>query len=114
MSDNYENFNSRTAYNYLRTVREMADYGSKEQFQGNSSKQDGVYFPFMPGHLVLMSNALTYILSGFVILAAMIWLILQSRHGRVRISGIAINTGWLIGTMAVMTLLSWCMVSLTT
>ncbi|MGL6217737.1 MAG: M20/M25/M40 family metallo-hydrolase, partial [Lacrimispora sphenoides] len=84
MSDNYENFNPRTAYNYLRTVREMADYSAKEQFQGNSSKQDGVYFPFMPGHLVLMSNAVAYILSGFVVLAAMLWLILQSRRGRVR------------------------------
>lgn len=112
MSDNYENFNPRTAYNYLRTVREMADYSAKEQFQGNSSKQDGVYFPFMPGHLVLMSNAVAYILSGFVVLAAMLWLILQNRRGRVRFRGIAISTGQLIGTIAVMTLLSWCIASL--
>ncbi|WP_461612946.1 M20/M25/M40 family metallo-hydrolase [Clostridium sp. Marseille-QA1073] len=114
MSDNYENFNPRTAYNYLRTVREMADYSAKEQFQGNSSKQDGVYFPFLPGHLVLMSNTVAYILSGFVVLAALLWLILQIRHGRVRISGIAISTGRLIEIMAVMTLLSWCIVTLTT
>lgn len=114
MSDNYENFNPGTAYNYLRTVREMADYSAKEQFQGNSSKQDGVYFPFMPGHLVLMSNAVAYILSGFVVLAAMLWLILQSRRGRVRFRGIAISTGQLIGTIAVMTLLSWCIASLAT
>lgn len=114
MSDNYENFNPRTAYNYLRTVREMADYSAKEQFQGNSSKQDGVYFPFFPGHLVLMSNTVAYILSGFVVLAALLWLILQIRHGRVRISGIAISTDRLIETMVVMTLLSWCIVSLAT
>lgn len=114
MSDNYENFNPRTAYNYLRTVQEMADYSAKEQFQGNSSKQDGVYFPFLPGHLVLMSNTEAYTLSGFVGLADLFWLILQIRHGRVRISGIAISTGWLIVTMAVMTLLSWCIVSLAT
>ncbi|HAG44175.1 MAG TPA: hypothetical protein DCL31_13690 [Clostridium sp.] len=114
MSDNYENFNLRTAYNYLRTVREIADYSAKEQFQGNSSKQDGVYFPFLPGNLVLMSNTVAYILSGFVVLAALLWLILQIRHGRVRISGIAISTGRLIETMAVMTLLSWCIVTLTT
>jgi len=114
MSDNYENFNPRTAYNYLKTVREMADYSAKEQFQGNSSKQDGVYFPFLPGHLVLMSNTVAYILSGFAILAALLWLILQIRHGRVRISGIAISTVRLIETMAVMTLLSWCIVTLTT
>ena len=114
MSDNYENFNSRTAYNYLKTVREMADYSAKEKFQGNSSKQDGVYFPFLPGHLVLMSNTVAYILSGFVVLAALLWLILQIRHGRVRISGIAISMGRLIETMAVMTLLSWCIVTLTT
>lgn len=114
MSDNYENFNPRTAYNYLKTVREMADYSAKEQFQGNSSEQDGVYFPFLPGHLVLMSNTVAYILSGFVVLAALLWLILQIRHGRVRISGIAISTGRLIETMAVMTLLSWCIVTLTT
>ena len=114
MSDNYENFNPGTAYNYLRTVREMADYSAKEQFQGDSSKQDGVYFPFMPGHLVLMSNAVAYILSGFVVLAAMLWLILQSRRGRVRFRGIAISTGQLIGTIAVMTLLSWCIASLAT
>lgn len=114
MSDNYENFNPRTAYNYLKTVREMADYSAKEQFQGNSSKQDGVYFPFLPGHLVLMSNTVAYILSGFVVLAALLWLILQIRHVRVRISRIAISTGQLIETMAVMTLLSWCIVTLTT
>lgn len=114
MSDNYENFNPRTAYNYLKTVGEMADYSAKEQFQGNSSKQDGVYFPFLPGHLVLMSNTVAYILSGAVVLAALLWLILQIRHGRVRISGIAISTGRLIETMAVMTLLSWCIVTLVT
>jgi len=114
MSDNYENFSPRTAYNYLKTVQEMADYSAKEQFQGNSSKQDGVYFPFLPGHLVLMSNTAAYILSGFVVLAALLWLILQIRHGRVRISGIAISTGRLIETMAIMTLLSWCIVTLTT
>lgn len=112
MSDNYENFNSRTAYNYLRTVREMADYNAKEQFQRNSSRQDGVYFPFLPGHLVLMSNTVAYILSGFVVLAALLWLILQIRQDRVRINGIAISTGWLIVTMAFMTLLSWCIVLL--
>jgi len=114
MSDNYENFNPRTAYNYLKTVREMADYSAKEQFQSNSSKQDSVYFPFLPGHLVLMSNTVAYILSGFVVLAALLWLILQIKHGRVRISGIAISMGHLIETMAVMTLLSWCIVTLTT
>lgn len=114
MSDNYENFNPRTAYNYLKTVREMADYSAKEQFQSNSSKQDGVYFPFLPGHLVLMSNTVAYILSGFVVLAALLWLILQIKHSRVRISGIAISTGRMIETMAVMTLLSWCIVTLIT
>ncbi|ARC86168.1 M42 glutamyl aminopeptidase family protein [Clostridium argentinense CDC 2741] len=114
MSDNYESFNPRTAYNYLKTVQEMADYSAKEQFQSNSSKQDGVYFPFLPGHLVLMSNTVAYILSGFVVLAALLWLILQIKHGRVRISGIAISMGHQIETMAVMTLLSWCIVTLTT
>ncbi|MGL6220317.1 MAG: hypothetical protein ACRC36_19890, partial [Lacrimispora sphenoides] len=44
----------------------------------------------------------------------MLWLILQSRRGRVRFKGIAINTGQLIGTIAVMTLLSWCITSLAT
>lgn len=114
MSDNFENFNPRTVYNYLKTVREMADYSAKEQFQGSSSKQDGVYFPFLPGNLVLMSNTVAYILSGFVVLAVLLWLILQIKHGRVRISGIAISMGHLIETMAVMTLLSWCIVTLTT
>ncbi len=113
-SDTVENLDRGTAYNFLQTAMEMADYAAHVPFEGGRTNQDGVYFTLLPGHLLLMSDVTAYALSGFVVLAALAWLVFQIRSGRVRFSQVAGGTGWLLGSIAVLTLLSWGMVRLLT
>lgn len=110
-TDNFENLDRGTAYHFLQTALEIADYGARVPFPDNSSNRDSVYFPFLPGHIMSMSSVAATLVSGIAGLSAVLWLVMQIRLGRVRIRQMIENTGWLIGTIAVMTLLSWGIVS---
>ena len=111
-SDSFENLDRGTAYNFLQTALEMAQFSAQEKFQQSSSNQDGVYFPLSSGHLLLMGSSAIYLLSGFTLLATLFWLINRIRIGQVRIRQLAVESGWLLGVMSVMALISFCIVTL--
>ncbi|MCQ6563306.1 M28 family metallopeptidase [Paenibacillus mendelii] len=113
-TDSFENLNRGTAYNFLQTVLEMADYGAQVQFQDSPSNRNSVFFTFLPGRLVLMSDFMAYFLSALAVLASLCWLIVQIRLGKVHLRQIVIGTGWLMGTTGAASLLSWGIVSLLT
>lgn len=111
-TDNYENMNRGTAYDYLRTVLEMADYSGRTNLQNGDSAGNSVFFTFFPGQLVLMSDILASVLSAIAALAAMGWLGFQIKRGGVRVREILIGTGWLVGTVVAAGLLGWGISSL--
>jgi hypothetical protein len=113
-SDTFENLDRGTAYHFLQNALEMAAYGAEGKFQDNHAKQDSVFFPLLPGHLIIMNNITEYFLSGIVVLSALLWLGIQIQLGRIRFRQIIVGTGWLLGTMIVMILLCWGLVSLAT
>ncbi|UVI29245.1 M20/M25/M40 family metallo-hydrolase [Paenibacillus spongiae] len=113
-TDSFENLNRGTAYNFLQTVLEMADYGAQAQFQDSPSNRNSVFFTFLPGRLVLVSDFMAYFLSALAVLASLCWLIVQIRIGKVHLRQIVIGTGWLMGTTGAASLLSWGIVSVLT
>jgi hypothetical protein len=112
-TDNYQNLDRGSAYHFLLTTQELSTYAAHTQFQ-DKSKQDGVYFPFWPGNLVLMSKTVAYGLSGLAVFSAVAWIVLQIRRKKVQLKQIAVGTGWLLGTVATSGLLSWGVVSVLT
>ncbi|MFD0716930.1 M20/M25/M40 family metallo-hydrolase [Paenibacillus sp. GCM10027626] len=113
-SDNFENLDRGTAYNFMQIAMEMSDYAGQMQFQDSGSNRDSVFFTLLPGYLVVMSDIMAYFLSVFVVLASLGWLMFQIRLGRIHLRQIVSGTGWLLGTMAAVSLLSWGVVSLFT
>jgi hypothetical protein len=113
-TDTYENFNRGTAYHFLQSALEMAEYGGQGEFQKSGSSRGSVFFTFLPGNLVVMSDIAAYLLSAIAVLSSLSWLIVQIRIGTITIRQTLIGTGWLLGTMGASGLLSWGIVSLLT
>ncbi|MFK7692644.1 M20/M25/M40 family metallo-hydrolase [Paenibacillus sp. HJGM_3] len=113
-SDTFDNLHRGTAYNFLQTVLEMADYSGQAQFRDSGSNRDSVFFTLLTGNLVVLSDIAAYLLSVCAGLASLAWLIIQIRLGKVKLRQIVGGTGWLLGTMVAMGLLSWGVVSLLT
>ena len=111
-TDNFENLDRATAYNYLHTVSEMASFGAMGEFLQNNSNQDGVYFPVTSGHLLLMSSRTAYFLAGLSFFTALFWLIYQMRIRKIRIRQLAAESGWLIGIISTMAAISFCVILL--
>ncbi|MBW7456764.1 M28 family peptidase, partial [Paenibacillus sepulcri] len=88
-SDSFENLHRGTAYNFLQTALEMADYSGQAQFQDSGSNRDSVFFTLLTGNLVVMSDIAAYILSVCAALASLAWLIIQIRRGKVTLRQIA-------------------------
>jgi hypothetical protein len=106
MSDSFENLDRGTAYHFLLTVLEVADHTSQVPFE-DGSKQDGLFFPLLPGYLVIMSKATSYVLSAGAAVFALWYMIFQIRTGSLRLRTIISGTGWLLGGMAGAAVLSW-------
>ncbi|MBP3966465.1 M28 family peptidase [Paenibacillus lignilyticus] len=112
MTDNVENLDRGTAYNFLQTAMEMAEYAAgHEQIGGaGSSTRDSVFFTFLPGHLVVMTDIVAYFIAASAVFASLFWLLMQLRQGRVQLRQILIGTGWFAGMIGGMGLLSWGLV----
>ncbi len=104
-TDSYQNVDRSSAYQFLLTTQELSSYAAHSQIQGNA-KQDGVYFPFWPGNIVLMSQFAAYCLAGLAVLSAVAWIVLQIRRGKVRLKQVVVGTSWQLGAIAVGGLLS--------
>lgn len=110
-TDTFENLNRASAYQFLLTAFELSDYATHTPYQ-DTAKREGVYFPFWPGNIVLLSKGATYFLASLATIAAIAWIALQVRCRKVSLRRITISSGWLVGTVAVATMLSWIAVSL--
>ncbi|SFT28144.1 M28 family peptidase [Paenibacillus sp. BC26] len=117
MTDNVENLDRGTAYNFLQTAMELAEYAAgHEQIGGGSSgsTRDSVFFTFLPGHLVVMTDIVAYILAALAVFASLFWLLMQLRQGKVLLRQILIGTGWFAGMIGAAGLLSWGIVVVVT
>jgi len=109
-SDSFENLDRGTAYHFLLTVLEVADHAAQVPFE-DGRNQDSLFFPLLPGYLVIMSKAASYVLSAAAAGFALWYMIFQIRMGSLRLRTIIAGMGWLLGWMAGAAVLSWGIVS---
>ncbi|MDF2964126.1 MAG: hypothetical protein K0S39_5861, partial [Paenibacillus sp.] len=104
--DSFENLDRGTAYHFLMTVLELADHAAQVPFKVKR-KQDSLFFPLLPGYLVIMSTVASYILSAAAAGFALWYMISQIHKGSIRLRTFIAGTGWLLGWMAGAAVLSW-------
>ena len=79
-ADTYYNLCRNAAYNYLRTVLAFTDYFAENALDTlRQSSTDVVFFPFMPGNLVIMSYFKSYIAGIIICILALTYIILNIR-----------------------------------
>ncbi len=103
-TDSYENLNRDTAWQYLQTTLSLADYAGNNTLEGlYNAPQEGVYFPFLPGVLVLISGFWSYMLGALCCGLAMAYGVIEFRGKRLKLSFLHILMGLLtllsIGSM---------------
>jgi len=76
MTDNFENLNRNTAWHYLVTVLGLADYAANNSlFLLNESSQEAIFFPFLPGNMLVLTLTTANILMGLAFALALAFLI---------------------------------------
>jgi len=81
--DTYENLCRNAAYNYMRTVVAMAEHAADngiDALQGRAA--NAVFFPFLPGNLVVISYGTAYVLGGAICALAVTYMIWQLKHAK--------------------------------
>ncbi|UQZ84587.1 Peptidase family M28 [Paenibacillus konkukensis] len=109
-SDSFDNLDRATAYHFLITTLEMADHAAQVPFK-DGRKQDSLYFSLWPGYLVIMSKAVSYVLSAAAAGFALWYMIFQIRTGGLRLRTMIAELVRLLGWMAGAAVLSWGIVS---
>ena len=75
-SDNYQNLDRNSAYHYMQTILQMANYAATNELNMfEDQARDVVFFTFLPGNLVVMSYLIVYILgiSTCILAAALVF-----------------------------------------
>ncbi len=71
-TDTYANLNRDSAYMYYMTTSALADYFSSSDLESLSSSEDAVFFPFLKGNTIVVSNQwmliISYVLGAFCVL----------------------------------------------
>ncbi|MDR2729504.1 MAG: M28 family peptidase [Treponema sp.] len=83
--DSYENLNRTTAWHYLQTVLSFADYTANNTLEDlQKSARGAVFFPFLPGYIVLMTDIVSHILCAIAFFLALAVIALSVRNKRLK------------------------------
>jgi len=76
MTDNFENLNRNTAWHYLTTTMALADYAANNSLARlREPSRDAIFFPFLPGNMVVLTMTTANILMGLAFAVALAFLI---------------------------------------
>ncbi|MDR1693420.1 MAG: M28 family peptidase, partial [Oscillospiraceae bacterium] len=84
-TDSFENLNRDTAWQYLQTTLSLARYAGNNRL-GGPAPRDSVYFPFLPGVLVLYPDFWSVILCCLSCAAALAYGVYEARNRRLKAS----------------------------
>jgi len=86
-SDNFENLNRNTAWQYLHTVLAIADYAANNSLEDlREPSKEAVFFPFLPGFMVLMTFFISNVICALACLGAVIYGVVQIKQGQLKLS----------------------------
>jgi hypothetical protein len=107
LTDNYKNLNRNTAYMYYKTTTSLANYLSTADLTSLKSKEDAVYFPFIKGNTIILSNHVMLIISGIVSMLSLLWVILLFTKKKTRIKDFIKVFLLMIATLAISALIGY-------
>ena len=85
MTDTVGNLCPDSAWQYLQTIFALADYTSVNSLESlRNTSTEAVYFPFLPGNLVLMTIMFSQILCTLAVAAALIWVVFLIRKRQLK------------------------------
>ena len=101
-ADTYQNIDRATVWQFLHITLALTDYVANNSIADiNNSPQEGVYFPFLPGHNILMTLPAAYALAILPCILALAWAILQITRKQFKISfGVCIMGLFMVLTIA--------------
>jgi len=83
--DTYENINRATAWNYLQTALSFADYAANNTLENlRKPSRNAVFFPFLPGRIVLMTDIVSHILCAIAVFLALAVIALDVKNRRLK------------------------------
>ena len=87
-SDSYENLNKSTAYHYLQTVLSLAGYAARNSLDGlrGGPSPEAVYFPFLPGVIVLMTALASRLLCAAACVLALAFAVIKAMKKELKAS----------------------------
>jgi hypothetical protein len=87
MTDTAENLNRNTAWQYLLTVIAIAEHAADNPLDElRKPAQDAVYFPFLPGVLILMTAWVSNVLCAVICVLALVFIIWQAKRKQLKVS----------------------------
>ena len=104
-TDNYENLDRDSAYMYFRTTLDLTDYLSSADLAELRSEEDSVYFPFIKGNTIILSNTFMFIFSCFLGLLTLIWILVLFLQKKANIKDCLITLALLLVFIIVVALL---------
>jgi hypothetical protein len=91
-TDNFENLNRDTAWHFLTTAMGLADYAADNPLNMPEQSNQAVFFPLLPGLMVVMTHGTAYFLSIFACILALASLIFLHRKKQLTIISIIFTT----------------------
>lgn len=86
-TDTYENLNKSTAWQYLHTTLALASYAANSDLSElQKAPSEAVYFPFLPGFMVLMSGVVSHIFCANACILALLFTVVQARRKKLKLS----------------------------
>ncbi|MCL1916724.1 MAG: M28 family metallopeptidase [Peptococcaceae bacterium] len=96
-TDSYENLNSSTAWHYIQTILALADYAAHNSLDElRESPSEAVYFPFLPGVMVLMNALMSHILCIAACVLALVFGAVQEKRGQLKVTLSVVLMGVLV------------------
>lgn len=86
-TDSYENLDKSTAWQYLNTTLALANYAANSDLNElQKTPSEGVYFPLLPGFMVLMNGLVSNVLCAVACALALLFIVLQVRRKKLKLS----------------------------
>jgi hypothetical protein len=85
INDSYENLSRATAWHYLQTALSLAGYAANNTLENlQKPAREAVFFPFLPGRIVLMTSIVSHIICAVSIFLALVFIVLSIRNKRLK------------------------------
>ena len=86
-TDDFAHLNRNTAWHYLTTVLEFVYYAANDSLYGlHDNSSNAIFFMLLPGNMVVISYAWSYMLCGLAVLLAIAYLVIQIKNKCLKMS----------------------------